>query len=164
MFVEGRWITGQNAGEIGHISVGFDDPCVCGATGCLEAVASGASILRRFRESGGTGADDAQSVVVFAREGNEHAIAVWADAIEALARALATYVSLLSPELIILGGGVSGAGDELLFPLKSRLDQFLTWQDRPQLVVSTLGERAGTIGASMLAFEATQQKEKRKSQ
>lgn len=153
MCVEGRFVGGRNSGEIGHISTGFPDVCVCGATGCLEAIASGASIARRYAAAGGA-PHSAAEVAGLAASGDAVAEGIWTDAIEALARALTTYTSILAPELIVLGGGVSAAGDALLLPLRHRLHALLSWQDEPQLIVSRLGDNASCLGAAILARRA----------
>ena len=112
--LDGRpYAGGGYAGEIGHVVV---EPggreCGCGARGCLETVASAAAIAARY--GGGVTAAD---VAARCLAGDPVACAVWNEAVEALADALAMYVSVLAPELIVLGGGLSEAGEQLLGPL-----------------------------------------------
>lgn len=154
MFVEGRFIQNMNAGELGHVWVGFPDACACGSIGCLEAVGSAAAIARRYAQLGGGPTASSAEVVAAADAGDAVAQTVWNDAVEALARGLVTYVTLLAPELIVLGGGVSAAGDRLVLPLRTRLDELLAWQTRPELTISPLGGMAGILGAAILAFRA----------
>jgi glucokinase len=78
---------------------------------------------------------------------------VWRRAIEALADALAMYVSVLAPELIVVGGGLSAAGDQLLGPLDAALAARLTFHRRPRISRAALGDQAGRLGAALLAWE-----------
>jgi glucokinase len=79
---------------------------------------------------------------------------VWDDAVTGLARALATYVSLLCPERIVIGGGLSGAGEALLDPLRQRLRRLLVWQREPEIVTALLGDKAACLGAGLMARRA----------
>lgn len=154
MFVAGNLIKNKYAGEIGHIDIGSGELCACGAHGCLETVASGASIANRYNRATGGSAAGAHEVLKLMTAGDHIAAKVWGEALDALARGLATYTSLLSPELIVIGGGVSGAGEVLLEPLRSRLRELLTWQQEPRIIAALLGENAACLGAGLLARQA----------
>ena len=154
MFVGGRLVQNPYAGEIGHVYAGFPDPCACGARGCLEAVASGASIARRYRQFSGRTAQGARGVLELAETGDPTAVAVWGDALDALARVLTTYISILAPSRVVVGGGVSHAGEQLLGPLRKRLRHRLVWQQEPELVTAVLADEAGCLGAALLARRA----------
>jgi glucokinase len=151
MFINGRQVENEYAGEIGHIRVGGDEPCACGASGCLEAIASGASIAQRYSRATGTTVHGAAQVVEAMQRGDDVARRVWDEAITALADALTTYISLLAPELIVVGGGLSRAGATLLDPLRDRLRQRLVWQRMPRLAPAELGDAASCAGAALLA-------------
>jgi glucokinase len=152
--VDGRAFAGAHgaAGEIGHIIVRPGGPqCGCGARGCLESVASAAAIGRSYRArtgAPGTAAD----VAARAAAGEPAAVAVWAEAIDALADGLHTAVTLYDPEAIVIGGGLAEAGDTLLLPLDRALDGKLTFQRRPTLLRAALGDEAGCLGAGLLAL------------
>ncbi|MFL6132552.1 MAG: ROK family protein [Nocardioidaceae bacterium] len=154
MFVGGHLVHNPYAGEIGHVYAGFDDPCACGARGCLEAVASGASIARRYQRLSGRAVDGARDVLELAQSGDAAAATVWGDALDALARVLVTYISILAPSRVVVGGGVSHAGEHLLGPLRERLRQRIVWQQEPELVTATLADEAGCLGAALLARRA----------
>lgn len=154
MYVAGALIANKYAGELGHIDVGSGEPCACGARGCLETAASGASIAKRYNRATGGSAPGAQEVLTLMAAGDQAAAVVWDRALDALARALATYTSLLAPELIVIGGGLSGAGEVLLEPLRRRLRELLVWQREPRIVAALLGENAACLGAGLLAREA----------
>jgi glucokinase len=154
MYVAGRLIENEYAGEIGHIDVGSGEACACGATGCLEAIASGASIAKRYNRATGGSAVGSQEVLELMAAGDQVATLVWDEAIDALARALAIYTSLLAPELVVIGGGLSGAGETLFDPLRRRLHRLLVWQQAPRIVGAQLGENAACLGAGLLARQA----------
>jgi len=154
MYVGGRLIEGRDVGEIGHIDVGFDVECACGGHGCLEAVASAASMARRYSAITGTVLSGAKEVVELVAADDPAATTVWDDAVTGLARALATYVSLLCPERIVVGGGLSGAGETLLHPLRQRLRRLLGWQREPEIVTALLGDKAACLGAGLMARRA----------
>jgi len=72
--------------------------------------------------------------------------------VNALARALQAYTTLLAPQLVVIGGGLAGAGDVLMDPLTEALDALLTFQPRPRLVRAELGDQASALGAALLAW------------
>jgi len=154
MYVAGALIKNKYAGELGHIDVGSGELCACGARGCLETAASGASIAKRYNRATGGSAAGAHEVLTLMAAGDQAAAVVWDRALDALARALATYTSLLAPELIVIGGGLSGAGEVLLEPLRRRLRELLVWQQEPRIVAALLGENAACLGAGLLARQA----------
>jgi glucokinase len=148
--LDGRPYSGGGyAGEIGHVVVDPDGrECGCGARGCLETVASAAAIAARY----GPGASAAE-VAARAAAGETAAKVVWRQAVDALADALAMYVSVLAPELIVVGGGLSQAGQQLLGPLDTALGERLTFHRRPALRRAALGDQAGRLGAALMAWE-----------
>lgn len=152
LVLDGRIVDGRGmAGEIGHINVGYDEPCACGGTGCAEAVASAAALTRRYARRTGGAAIDAEEIVRRQRAGDPAAAEVWSDAVEALSRALAAACSLVAPDVVVLGGGLSRAGDDLVGPLTTALHARLTFQVKPVLVTAALGHRSGCLGAALLA-------------
>ena len=143
------------AGEIGHMNVGADIDCVCGLTGCLEAVASAAAIEREYERNAGSkksAEDIAKSIGT-----DMNARAVWESAMHYLAVAVEDLITILAPEAIIFGGGLAGAGALLIDPLERVLDKRLTFQRRPLLKVAHYGPSAGTIGCAIMAFDALAQ-------
>jgi glucokinase len=154
LIVDGHLLeAGGYAGEIGHVKVAGSEPCACGGRGCLETVASAAAIARRYAERSGRPADGAAEVLARVRTGDPVAGQVWHEAVGYLATALAIGSSLVGPELVVVGGGLSLAGDDLLVPLAKRLDQLLTLQRLPSLAPAALGDRAACLGAGLLAWD-----------
>lgn len=137
------------AGQIGHIPVWPDGVlCACGQRGCLAAYASASAIAARCGE------DSAADVVARVATGDAQATEVWNEAVEALSLALATYTLLLDPALVVIGGGLSLAGDTLITPLRTRLSALLAFRHPPALRASALGVHAGLMGAGLLGWRA----------
>ena len=154
MYVDGRLFDNKYAGEIGHLDIGSGRPCACGGSGCLETVSSAAAIASRYNQASGASVPGALEVLRAMQAGDQTARRVWEEAVVALARALASSVSLLAPDRIVIGGGLSAAGPMLLEPLRRQLQSLLVWQPHPHLVCAALGENAACIGASLLARAA----------
>ena len=152
--VDGRLLeAGGYAGEIGHLHVSVaDQHCACGAYGCLETVASAAGVARSYRHTTGF-RRSASEVAELARRGDQAALQAFAVAIAGLAEALAAYAALLAPEVVIIGGGLSGAADLILDELAEALDDRLSFHRRPQLATASLGSDAGVRGAGLLGWE-----------
>jgi glucokinase len=148
----GHLVTGHRGetAEIGHIAVRSGVPCSCGGDGCLETVASAAAIARRYTELSGSRVDGAHEVV--ARLGTD-AVArqVWQEAVEALADGLAIVSLVVAPALVVIGGGLSRAGQALLDPLRVALRKRTPVVHPADVTVSVLGDRGGVIGAAFLA-------------
>ncbi|QTE31429.1 ROK family protein [Pengzhenrongella sicca] len=152
IFLEGRpYAGGGMAGEIGHSKVADGPECVCGRNGCLEAIASASAIARRYTFASGIAVNGAKEVLERAAFGDPVAAGIWESALDALALVFSHTVALLAPEAIVLGGGLAQAGALLLEPLERRLDAILTFQRRPQLLLASIGENAGVIGAALRA-------------
>lgn len=139
--------------EIGHIVVEpGGELCGCGQRGCVEAVASAATIARAYAAA--TGEDlGAAEVAHRAAEGEAAALAVWNRAVEILARGLLTGISLYDPDTIVLGGGLAEARATLFDPLEKSLREKATFHTLPRLVRAELGDEAGCIGAALLALD-----------
>lgn len=155
LITDGTVMTGatHSAGELGHTPViPGGETCTCGQRGCLEAYFSGAGLVRRYRSQGGdptmTAADLASGLA------GDVGARIWCEGIHALALALTTITLLTDPGTIIIGGGLSDAGDNLLHPLEQTMSSLLAWRRPPALQRSFLGVRAGQLGAAILGFRA----------
>jgi glucokinase len=152
----GRVLAGAHsrAGEIGHLVVRSDGrECACGKRGCLETIASAPALIRRYTEI--TGRDDsitAERVLERVRDGEDAATRVWTEVVEALADALAAYVTMFDPEVVILGGGLGAVGQPLLDPLRTALTMRVRAQSVPGLTTAAFGDGAGRMGAALLAW------------
>ncbi|HVK34310.1 MAG TPA: ROK family protein [Microlunatus sp.] len=152
--VDGRMLeAGGYAGEIGHLHVSVaDQHCACGAYGCLETIASAAGVARSYQRTAGL-QRTASEVADLARRGDQAALQAFAVAVTGLSEALAAYAALLAPELVIIGGGLSGAADLIMDEVTQALDDRLSFHRRPRLVTATLGSDAGVRGAGLLGWD-----------
>ncbi|MFG2504674.1 ROK family protein [Streptomyces rubiginosohelvolus] len=145
--------SGGYAGELGHLVVDpRGRPCPCGGAGCLETVSSASAVVAGYNAAVNRGVAGAAEVAALARGGDPVARAVWERAVEGLAKALASAVTLFAPEKIVLGGGLAEAGPLLLDPVRVALADRLAFQRRPTIVQAALGDRAGNIGAGIAAW------------
>jgi len=139
---------GGFAGELGHAQV--PDPDGNGTT-ILEAVGSAGAVAKRYTAHSGTPVSGAREVLERARTGEELAARIWADAVDALAFSICQCVSIIGTEAVVIGGGLAEAGEELLEPLRRRVDSMLDFHRRPVILRAQLGQDAGLLGAAMNA-------------
>lgn len=145
------------AGEIGHVPVGVGaELCSCGRFGCLEASASGPSLVKKARRLG-LSADDGRTVARLAEENDAIARFVMNQASEAIGNAIAVCANLLDIELFVLGGGVS---DNLDLALAERVARaaLIDADSRSLTIARTgLGANAALIGPAALLFSNGEQ-------
>ena len=155
-----------NGGEFGHLIVKSDGLlCLCGRRGCLEAYASGSSIAARTAEAlttfagrstlaalDGPGAED---VARQARRGDDLATLLWEETTAALGTALTTLVNLFEPQLVVLGGGVSRSGEQLLGPVREQVarEAMPPAAKAARIVPTELGDLVCVVGAGAAALE-----------
>ena len=143
------------AGELGHIPVFPEGEwCACGQRGCTETYASAAALSRRYSAASGISDVPAADVISRAAAGDPIADAIFEDAITALGRALVSYVLLMDPELILIGGGMAAAGAALLHPLTREVQAGLAWRQAPAISIGRFAGDAGRRGAALLAWRA----------
>jgi glucokinase len=158
-------------GEIGHITVERGGPlCACGELGHWEAIASGSALGRMARElvergggarivgAAGGDVDDVTGMHVeqAARAGDADASALLAEYADNVALGLAALANVLDPEVIVIAGGLVELGPLLFDPLHVAFVRHVEGgQYRPKIpiVPAELGERAGAVGAAVLARE-----------
>lgn len=142
------------SGEIGHLIIERDGrPCPCGSRGCWEQYGSGRALLRAA-EAAGLEVPHGAAVTAAADAGDERARTVLREIGEWIGIGIAGLVAVLDPEVVVVGGGVSAAGDLLLEPTRDSFRTYLTAQGRrpePQVLLAALGPDAGLIGAADLA-------------
>jgi glucokinase len=157
------------AGEIGHTIIQPDGiRCNCGSRGCLETICAGVHIARRARERLENGeasmlsgmvshadAITAQTVVDAVRQGDSLAMAIWDETCYFLAIGIANMITLLAPEIVIVGGGVAAAGDLLFAQLSERVPHFVSMvpASKINIVPAELGTESGLYGAVAIAHE-----------
>ncbi len=153
------------AGEFGHMTIDSTGrKCNCGNYGCLEAYASGPAIAARAVEGLETGSSSllpdmvggeldrisAATVYEAIVAGDAYAADVMRETAKFLGTGLANLINLLNPELIVISGGVTRAGDHLFEPLRAEVRRraFSEAADACRIVSSELGDMAGVIGAA----------------
>jgi len=158
LILDGRLFRGSSfcAGEFGHmpISVG-GKRCGCGGKGCLETYVGNKVILnqarRKLRKKGIT----LEALSELARKGNKAALEVYKDFAEKIGIALSGVTNLLNPEIIVVGGGLSFAGEFIFKTMKQTIqDRSMPVQAKAVSIKhARLGNDAGLIGAALLVYE-----------
>ncbi len=158
---DGRLLRGMAgvAGELGHIVVEPGGrPCPCGQLGCLERYASATAVGMRYQELAAIDPDaeppDAKAIFDAADRGDAAAARVVAESIRYLAIGCHAVSRLVDPAVIVLGGGIANSGEPWLERVRGDLES-LQWNlptRRPQLRLSQLGDRAGAVGAGLIAL------------
>lgn len=159
----------ENAAELGHMIVAVNGiPCPCGQRGCLEQYASAAAVARRAAHAVRQGQPSSLSEILHthgdlsaehvgqaAREGDFLALGIWDEACLYLAVAIINLQHAYNPARVLLGGGLSRAGDFLLDKVRRHITQqrWTLFEDIPEVALATLGYDAGVIGAAALAWE-----------
>ncbi len=164
--MDDRLLLGEHglAAELGHVTVVPQGPlCGCGQRGHLEAVASGTAIARYVAEKIAVGFPSslasvpnpsAKDISMAAAKGDDLAIRAFEHAGTYVGYALADFLHMLNPSLVILGGGVAGAGQLLIEPLKAALPERImnrAYIENLTITTSALGDNAGLMGALALA-------------
>lgn len=169
VIAEGRLIDGPHGlgGELGHTTISMTGPrCTCGAIGCVEAYCSGWAITRdaeavvrsgrsdKILQAAGNRPIDARAVNDAAEAGDEAARQIYEDAGHALGVAMANFVNIFNPEMIVMGGGLSRAGELLMAPARRALHNYAMTDLRKAVKIqpSALGTKTGTYGAAALVF------------
>jgi len=175
LVLDGRLFAGAagNGGEPGHVPVDWRGRwCTCGARGCAEAYLSGGSIAARAREAlvrwssapgrppsvlasidpaGLTAAD----VTTAARSGDELATDIWDETLTIAGVWLTGLVNVWEPELLVLGGGVTNAGEDMLLdPVRTAVAAAAmpAVADRLRIEFSRFADRSGLMGAAAIAL------------
>ncbi len=172
LVLEGRLLRGAHGlgAELGHLVIAEGGrPCNCGNLGCLEAYASGTAIGRlavEWRERGdvpvGSPLDadgvGGPAVTQAAAEGDPTANAVLAEIGRWLGVGMASIANAVDPEIIVVGGGASAAGEPLLGPAREAMAARLmgaAYRQQPGVRRAELGADAGLVGAALLARPET---------
>ncbi len=168
--LDGKIYSGADgmAGEIGHTVVDPNGPvCICGRRGCVEVMACGRAIAREARArlqaepnagpvlraltGGERDAVTGERVARAAKEGDELAQAVMDQAARALGRGIGTAITLMNPERVVIGGGVSKSGERWLATVRAAARENSLPQMRVDIMTAGLGDDAPLWGAVALA-------------
>lgn len=146
---EGKGIGGS---ELGHMVIVEDgEQCTCGRKGCLEAYVSETALIRDVRRAVGK---ELTPEAVFAAAKKDEAVKAVVDSyIRRLGTGIVNIVNIFRPQLVLLGGGVSVQGEELIKPVEEIMRQGCFGKEKselPQIKIASLGNEAGMIGAAGL--------------
>jgi glucokinase len=152
--VDGHLMHGRRgmAAHVGHMMIDPEGPiCGCGGRGCIEAIASAANFSIAAQKLGFA---DGKHAVKLAREGNEIAKTLVDKEAEWLGYGFASLLHLYSPEILIVGGGLSSALDLMMPGIRNQIDRYAMPAFREVKVVqAALGDNSGLIGAAALAMK-----------
>ncbi len=167
IIINDRMLVGPHgiAAEVGHITVWPDGPmCGCGKRGHLEAVSSGTGIANFVKRqlAAGTASSlaglgealTAKDVTVAAQQGDALAQQAFEQAGRFLGQAIADMLLLFEPTIVVLGGGVTKAGDLLMNPLRKALKEGVftpAYLKHFEIALAKLGDQVGLVGALSLA-------------
>lgn len=169
IIIDGKIYRGSNcaAGELGHMVIVMDGlPCTCGRRGCFEAYCSATGLIhmttqaselnpesimtKMIHEDGKISARTAYKAL---KAGDPVGKAVTDQYVKYLACGIANTINIFQPDILCIGGGVCNEGDTLLLPLKAAVAERVYTKNsvkNTEIVICSLGNDAGIIGASML--------------
>jgi len=138
--------------EMGHITVNCDgEPCACGGRGCLEHYASTSALVRRYAELSGTDADGREIVRLYLA-GDPTAAQALSEHWSYLGHGIASMINVFSPQLVVVGGGISESGDFYFERLRRSVGAQVidVCAANTRIVPAELGNRAGCLGSAGL--------------
>ena len=152
--IDGHLMHGRRgmAAHVGHMMIDREGPiCGCGGRGCFEAIASATNFSIAAQK---LGFSDGKRAVQLARDGNEKAKTLVAKEAEWLGYGFASLLHLYSPEILIVGGGLSSALDLMTPGIRNQIDRYAmpAFREIP-VVPAALGDNSGLIGAAALAMK-----------
>lgn len=155
LLIEGKPYQGafSKAGHLGHMVIDSEgEPDIIGMPGSLEDAIGNCSIKKR---TNGKYTSTHQLIEDY-RKGNSYAREIWLTSLNKLAIGLASLTNILSPEMIIVGGGISDAGKDLFEPLAEMMGKY-EWRtagNKAEIVKSQYGDLSGAVGSACFAREA----------
>ncbi len=168
VFIDGKLFTGSNykGGELGHMVIDIDgEQCSCGRKGCFESYASATALIRQTKRAMkddlnsvmwklcGGNIDAVNGLTAFDgwRKGDPSATKVVKTYIGYISVGIANLVNIFQPELVCIGGGISGEKENLTNPINEIVKREIYGGETRNLVVTAqLGNDAGIIGAAFL--------------
>lgn len=169
IIIDGRIYRGSNfaGGELGHMVIVMDGlPCTCGRRGCFEAYCSATGLIHMTTQASELNPESIMTKMILEdgkvsartaykafKQGDPVGRAVTEQYVKYLACGIANTINIFQPDILCIGGGVCNEGDTLLVPLKAAVaEQVYTKnsEKNTEIVICSLGNDAGIIGASML--------------
>ena len=154
---DGRLLLGAfgAGGELGHLVVEPEGrPCGCGNRGCLEQYASGTALMKDMRARTGHDGLGSEDALRLFESGDREAREVFHDLADVIARAMTSFVAMMDPEVVVIGGGVAKAGAPLVDLISERFRNHYpahTLRPTARIALAELGNLAGAVGAADLA-------------
>lgn len=155
IMIDGKIYTGmgQKGGHLGHVTIDINDttPGITGQPGNIEEAIGDCSIYKRSNGKYNSTRDLVKDV----ESGDKIARAIWLTSIHKLAVTLAGLANVLSPEVIVVGGGMAKAGESLMNPLKEYYSKY-EWKpgiEGAEIIFASAGDYAGALGAAIFAHE-----------
>ncbi len=160
--------------ELGHTTlIAGGEPCTCGRHGCFEVYASATALIRETHRAAAGNPDsmlnrliaenngkaNGRTAFIGSRAGDAAAAAVIENYIAMLAEGIANIINFCMPEMIVLGGGIAGEGEDLLLPVRERalaLAFLPAGVAKTRIELALTGNDAGIIGAALLAADSLQ--------
>ena len=171
IIIDGKLYSGSNfaGGEIGHTVIVADGlPCTCGRKGCFEAYSSATGLVRMTAEAAELnpsslvaelirrdGKVSARTAYLAMKQGDPTGFAVTEQYVKYLACGITNTINIFQPDILCIGGGVCNEGDTLLLPLRARVAEQIYSRNsakNTEIVICSLGNDAGIIGAAMLCM------------
>lgn len=171
IFVDGRLISGNSGvgGEVGHMKLEKDGKlCGCGQRGCFEAYASAKSLIKEAKErleknqdnmlykeiNGELDKLEAKHIFDCAKKGDDFSLALVDYESEYLAMGIGTLLNIINPEVLVISGGISLAGDILLDAVKEKIKKYAMPPslENFKIILGELGNDAGVKGAVALFY------------
>ena len=171
IIIDGKLYSGSNfaGGEIGHTVIVADGlPCTCGRKGCFEAYSSATGLVRMTAEAAELnpsslvaelirrdGKVSARTAYLAMKQGDPTGFAVTEQYVKYLACGITNTINIFQPDILCIGGGVCNEGDTLLLPLRARVAEQIYSRNsakNAEVVICSLGNDAGIIGAAMLCM------------
>lgn len=169
VIIDGKIYRGFNGAgaELGHASIVIDGKkCTCGKRGCLEMYASVTALIEQTREAAAAhpeslmnkwiasnGKVSGRTAFECAKAGDETAIAVKTQYIRYVAEGISNFVNIFQPRTLVIGGGISKEGDELLIPIREFVyaNDYNKYMPKTEIKIARLLNGAGIVGAAMAA-------------
>ena len=151
IILNGSLFTGGmgNGVELGHfiMNMAAGEKCSCGVRGCFESCCSATALIREGVRSLSSAPN---GMIAALSAGDPATKAIFTEYAHALGCGIASLINIIDPERIAIGGGVSGAGEFLLKPVREYVKQMSFYDNFASIVKATLGNDAGLVGAALL--------------
>ena len=170
VILNGRLLTGPGVAELGHTVLTLEgELCSCGRKGCCEAYLSGSGLMRMAGKAAYqnpqsrlcTGNITGESFFAAVAQQDQAALSVLDRYLFCFAEALMNFINIFRPEAVIIGGGISNAGDAFFIPLRERLAKVARANvygiKTPEILKAALGDATGILGAAALLIQENEE-------